>query len=95
MASGTGEFANTPMGAVFRRPKAKASQHFTYFALMRGRRGCRLPLVTDAFVCSTQLPRYAYATPKPVVQAGLPWVNYFFYGGDPTTPVSPPPQDGQ
>ncbi len=98
VASGTGEFANTPMGSGLPPTEGQglAAYHRNYFALMQGAgEDAGSPLVTDAFVCSTQLPQYAYATPKPVVQAGLPWVNYFFYGGDPTTPVSPPPQDGQ
>ena len=48
-------------------------------------------ILRDAEVCTTVTSGYTYsATPAPAVQEG-PWVNYFYYGGDPTTPILPPP----
>jgi len=88
--SGSGTFVDTAMGSG--QPPSEgqglAAYHRNYFALVPGiGEDAGSPVVTDAFVCTTAPSGYTYsATPKPVVQEG-PWVNYFYYGGDPTSPV--------
>jgi Neprosin len=70
-----------------------AAYHRNYFAVVPPTDGGS-PIVDDAYVCSTAIADYTYsATPKPVVQAGGPWVNYFYYGGNPTSSTSQPVVD--
>jgi hypothetical protein len=67
-----------------------AAYHRNYFALVSGADGGS-PLVHDAYICSTAMADYGYsATPPPVVQSGGPWVNYFYYGGNPTSAPTAP-----
>jgi hypothetical protein len=74
------------------QPPAKgqgyAAYHRNYAALVTGPTEGGAPLIDSAFVCATDQPDYTYsATPKPVSQAAGPWINYFYYGGDP--PAAP------
>jgi hypothetical protein len=62
-----------------------AAYHRDYFALVPGS-DAGPPLQHDAFVCATAIADYTYsATPPPVVEVGGPWLNYFYYGGNPTS----------
>jgi hypothetical protein len=92
VSSGTGTFMSTSMGSG--QPPSEgqgfAAYHRNYFAYVPGiGEDAGSPIVDDAYVCSTVTSGYTYsATPAPVVQDG-PWVNYFYYGGDPTSPILP------